>query len=133
MRRVETLLEPFWRYEGEGWPGEIQEPIRAGRCQVSVERGEGLDKLGPRGGGGGGEAEERLNEVYSDHHSYSSKHSQILEAFKTPDDAGKGVGDVGELVQELGDVLVQEQGDEGSVDEGVEPFLLQPFCGILEG
>ena len=101
----------------------------SGQCR---ERGR-LDKLGPRGGGGGGEAEGRLNEVYSDHHSYSSKHSQILEAFKTPDDAGKGVGDVGELVQELGDVLVQEQGDEGSVDEGVEPFLLQPFCGILEG
>ncbi|KAL5491806.1 hypothetical protein EMCRGX_G017170 [Ephydatia muelleri] len=64
-------------------------------------------------GGGGGQAE----------------HPHVLEAV---DDAGQAVGDVGELGEEVGNMLVHELGDQGSVHHGVEALLLDSIRWVTE-
>ena len=56
---IGALAEPILRYEGEGWRGEVQEPLRRCGSEIFVEGGKGLHKLVQ----GGGQAEVGLHQV----------------------------------------------------------------------
>ena len=60
------------------------------------------------------------------------QHPQILQVLEAADDAGQAIGDVGELGGDVGYLLVQEQGDQGSVQHGVEALLQESLGRVLK-
>ncbi|KAL5491785.1 hypothetical protein EMCRGX_G017144 [Ephydatia muelleri] len=65
----------------------------------------------------------RLYEVHPNNDHDCGQQPQVLQILKAADDAGQAVGDVDELEEEVGDMLVQERDDQGSVHHGVEASL----------